>query len=1027
MIVNLKLKNEDWKELLDKEPRKDLVPDWVKKMLGDDRVEALQQKAVTSELLDGVKSIDKLGILISKGMSLEDALLKLSVLDRESLHKIYKGDIYRDLRNTDEGLRGLLERVEVIRNPWIGAESRPVVGASGRVEAPGTRGERAGNNNMAEVERLLKILAREPLDGEADETRAERAIIDGFRNKNQVEFQIFNQVNYRLLDDSLLEHLNTNEWEDSRGGAPAYVNRETLGSKEKMDAFILLWRDRTRLALRKIAYQQSERSDPVMTELTTLLSIVGIPSSEKGMIKVESQIYGMVDALMRGEGNADTFAKLFTLFTSNGVGFRLIDNLKNNREKVYWVKGGIYAGGVLKEKHPPIEGLSEYAEQMRVLANQADIDDPRKVTEILSDKGTELRVGVFDFMRNMGDRLTPEELLELRRVGYITDEDVKDAEGQIENIKWTWGTAIYRKSVDSDIDKVKKVFLQKVLKGRGKTYENSKKNESGKFLYNEEFEDLYGFYGDYIDEAVYFKAVHAETDTIVGNASLKKGSYEFAHGLKEYLLSKLSIQGSRYFEAKYLTGNVDEMVGMLDGGIRSLAVMARTEVVNHFIGEKATTEGNLGAEEVFFSNVADSNLRNRLAKGWNAMWSKALYHHGNTDKLHHDPTNMFTSFGDEGSIDSGLLRPVWNTIKQLKEMRNSDGLIIKTAGQPDIDIRDHLEYEKFADILHDKDFSDELIRLSKGSKSQKIEAFDKFIDRFGEDYRSYSGEKSKRWSDWPVKYWIKKMDEAYTYIQELSSDPYSVTVQKKLLDLYTSTNAAGTPAYQRMMQEAIEWYAKDVGAWGTFTRYKKKIDGDRITMVFDAKKGIYGDDQEFPGIANEEAGGFSQQFTDHSEIDAIDRAWQAEHRAHPKSPSEILKHKKEIFEMRNGKRKKTIWKYIKGTVLGDPALKTNSLAASYGHGAVGEWTIRQMLLERRAAGFYKNQEQFSKEWGKWAKGILWNKEKTVLENGWNWFTLNAPFEYVGMVYFGIQGHKLREIFAENTEKNMEKMLHYLNS
>jgi hypothetical protein len=86
-----------------------------------------------------------------------------------------------------------------------------------------------------------------------------------------------------------------------------------------------------------------------------------------------------------------------------------------------------------------------------------------------------------------------------------------------------------------------------------------------------------------------------------------------------------------------------------------------------------------------------------------------------------------------------------------------------------------------------------------------------------------------------------------------------------------------------------------------------------------------------------------------------------------------------------------------------------------------------MLLERRAAGFYKNQEQFSKEWGKWAKGILWNKEKTVLENGWNWFTLNAPFEYVGMVYFGIQGHKLREIFAENTEKNMEKMLHYLNS
>jgi hypothetical protein len=374
------------------------------------------------------------------------------------------------------------------------------------------------------------------------------------------------------------------------------------------------------------------------------------------------------------------------------------------------------------------------------------------------------------------------------------------------------------------------------------------------------------------------------------------------------------------------------------------------------------------------------------------MWRDSLFDTGYSDP--NDPTTMFTSLGEKGSIDSMDRRARWSTLEKLKTARSR-------IGNTDFDsMIQKVNWKKMLERVGDPVLSRKMTAIETSGMPARAKALAKWnlmIENFGDDYLELAGDKSKRWGDFPVKYGVEASSAAYKESIKFSEDPTDINEQAKMAGNYRAVNGASLPIYLRRISNYDNWQSKRMGPGHKIQYFDRDKDG---RVIFDSSRGVYSDghgveDNEFPGIK-------CAVVKNDDGSDKLD--WRGK-----------------TIPVRVGQ-----WEGIKRMLGMNTAMSADSMGGKvYGRGTSGEWDEYIKIMDRRAAGLYTSDKEFKHDWDHWSKEILWNKHVSPLENVWKWVKLEAPMEYMAMVWFGLRGHELHEVLEKETDKTRDKLLKHI--
>lgn len=572
------------------------------------------------------------------------------------------------------------------------------------------------------------------------------------------------------------------------------------------------WYQEVSFNQRGLAYEglfERRNQSPRMQRLNSLMEIIGVGTEKKGLANWMAMSYSTIDQQNNSYVNAEFMGKLATVWTNQGVDFRLENMLK------------------------------EYREQISLVGENGE----RKNT---NDRGQEIgTISVFDavsFLQKDIPNTTPE------------DRQMRADLGIPDWWKGKWGTYVYKYSETGARTKARRAawdyFLEKELGV----------DISPASLRKVELDTISNKYQLMFDLAFQYSVVHKQLHMMVGNASFQKGELELPGAAAEMHLKLDPLAYPKLFAPRFQFLNVafKEAWAVFDPGVRDYVTMAPQDYASHFteiskgkdnVPRQITDNGSPTIGAVFLGGRTDEQAlqaEKKLLEIFNGKYDKnkklikegALWHWGvEPGKGQDKEMDIYLELGVYGDPKSCFRRSAGKITEQL------------LANKPSPEILDMMSWDKYCEIT--KNPRDKAYLTSSDPSITPEMKWKYFATHFGEESFNHATPSAKRSGDHPVKYGVENFNKYVEAFMAWTSDPFNQEKFDALLDVPTAVNAGMVPKRAEKNLQFIMKMAERIGRreLGGGSMYRFDRDKETGTIKVDVSHGLNGlNDNEWPAI-----------------------------------------------------------------------------------------------------------------------------------------------------------------------------------
>jgi hypothetical protein len=561
------------------------------------------------------------------------------------------------------------------------------------------------------------------------------------------------------------------------------------------------WYQEVSFEQRKLAYEglfERRNQSPRMSRLNSLMEIIGVATTKKGLANWMAMSYNMIDQQNNSYVNSEFMQKLAGFWTNQGVDFRLEDMLKQYREDV----SVTMEGGFRKE--------------------------------IVDVNGNKVTLNVFDTL-NFMQEYVPEDAALRAKLGIPTWW------------KGKWGTYVYKYSAEDARGKARagawEYFLKEKKHVKLEGNENFTKAEQG---------EVSNKYQLMFDLAFNYAVSHKQLYQMLGNASFKEGAFELPAGCAEMHLKLDTVLYSKLFVPRYNWLNVAFKEGwaLFDPGVRDYITMAPQDYASHFTqfskdnpNAMETDNGSPTIIKTFF--IGDANRSATAdeiaaAEQLKKVFDKALWHHGKGRKRQ-EALDFMMEWGSDSPDDQNK-----------SAYRNSTGVVSELLSNANIDNKylDLINWDEYLKIAKDPEISRRIKAAKNGRERWAI-----FAETFGEHSYNHSTPSAKRSGDHPVKYGVEAFNKYVEAFTAWVVDPFNPEKFDALMTVPTQVNAAIVPGLAEKNLQFLMLMGTRMGhrylGGGSMKRLAR--DPKNGLTKFNTGEGVFhGNESEWPAYAEEE-------------------------------------------------------------------------------------------------------------------------------------------------------------------------------
>ncbi|EKD80083.1 MAG: hypothetical protein ACD_40C00211G0009 [uncultured bacterium] len=581
-------------------------------------------------------------------------------------------------------------------------------------------------------------------------------------------------------------------------------------AKQKKE-FEQWWYQEVSFNQRGLAYEglfERRNQSPRMARLNSLMEIIGVSTSKKGLANWMAMSYGTIDQQNNSYVNEEFMGKLAGAWTNQGVDFRLEDMLKEYREEISFAdndtRNNIYLS--------------------------FDKTRPNKEREKAS-------ISVFDTTSFMQKE--------------ITDKELRSKLGIPDWWHGKYGTMIYKYSESAKRGETRRIiwdhFLEKEL---GVDMSSLNGNE----------DDIFNRYSLMFDLGFQYSVVHKQLHQMIGNASFQKGELELPGAAAEMHLKLDPLAYPKLFAPRFQFLNVQlkEAWALFDPGVRDYVTMAPQDYAAHFteksIGKdgefrKFTNEGAMTIGATFLGEKTDPAAiaaENELREIFNGQYDKseklvkegALWHWGlEPGKGKNKEMDAYLQLGVYGDQKSSFRRSASEVTKRL------------LVNQPSRATLEMMNWDTYCEMAKNP----AMTRMIKAAKTPE-EKWRVFAETFGEHSFNHTAPAAKRSGDHPVKYGVERYNKHVEAFLAWTEDPFNQEKFDALLNVPTAVNAGIVAGLAEKNLKFVMMLRERMGrgelGGGSMRRFKRHQGKNTITM--DTSVGLGGDgDNEWPAIETE--------------------------------------------------------------------------------------------------------------------------------------------------------------------------------
>jgi len=660
--------------------------------------------------------------------------------------------------------------------------------------------ERYAYSKLEQRESFLNINMKELFDyiKKVDTKR-----LDNFKGKPE-DFTRY----YDVIDHEYYREHGVAKLED-RFMSPAEGSKEQAEKAE----FEMWWYQEASFNQRGLAYEglfEKRNQSLRMQRLNSLMEIVGVSTSKKGLANWMSMSYGTIDQQNNSYVNAEFMGKLATFWTNQGVDFRLEDGLKQYREEIGLAKDGMRQN-------------------------------------ILDAEGNVVSISVMDTVRFMEQ--------------HITDPELRAKLGIPTWWKGKVGTMIYKYSESGKRDETRRIiwdhFMEKelgaIIKGEEKIGDADQK-------------DIYNRYSLMFDLGFQYHVVHKSLNTMIGNASFEKGDIELPAACAEMHIKLDPLAYPKLFVPRFqfLGAQLKEAFSLYEIGVRDHVTMAPQDYASLYtetsIGKggefrKNTNNGAPTIGATFLGERTDADAlvaETEIHEIFNGVYKKdkkgkktsklikegALWHWGiKPGEGVGNATDIYLQLGVYGDQKSSYRRSAGEITKKLLE---------NTPSKPTLEM---MNWDRYFDIVKNP----RVKRLIEAQKTPEGK-WRAFAETFGEHSFHHATASAKRSADQPIKYGVEnviKYQETFLTFAEDYANPEKFDA---LLNVPTAVNNGIVPGIAtrnlKFVIEISEVMGKKWLGGGSTERFER--DEKNNTIKVDTSYGLNGvGDNEWPSIKTE--------------------------------------------------------------------------------------------------------------------------------------------------------------------------------
>lgn len=585
-----------------------------------------------------------------------------------------------------------------------------------------------------------------------------------------------------------------------------YMNPVKLNSEGKetdewkaKENFETWWYQEVSFNQRSLAYEglfERRNQSPRMQRLNSLMEIIGVSTSKKGLANWMAMSYGTVDQQNNSYVNAEFMGKLATFWTNQGVDFRLDDMLKGYREEICFDRHG------------------------------------RRVN-VKDDNGDNASISVYDTVSFMQQDVTDELRKEFEAKGLAIPSWWK---GKIGTLVYKYSDAAKRAETRGIIWKH---FLKKEL---GVDFSKMEGALSPTASDAQAIENQYSLM---FDLGFQYSVVHKQLNTMIGNASFVNGEIELPAACAEMHLKLDPLAYPKLFAPRFQFLNVTlkEIWSIFDTGVRDHVTMAPQDFASHLtelsIGKdgqprRFTDNGSPTIGAIFLGGSSDSTAEKELKNIFDGEYDKngklvkegALWHWGRKPgEGQGKEMDIYLELGVYGDKKSAFRRSGADIRKHLRN--NIPGINTLKAMEKN--------WGKYFNIIKNP-------RVQRAiEKADTAEAkWLAFADSFGEYSFIHDSASTKRSGDLPVKYGVEKFNKHVEAFLALAKDPFNQEKLDALLDVPTEVNAAIISGLAEKNLNFILMMSQQMGRAELFGKSMQRFDRaeDSTSIAVDTSYGL---------------------------------------------------------------------------------------------------------------------------------------------------------------------------------------------